>query len=162
MSVNKYRPHVFVLPEDGANRQLANGFVLNPHVFTRGIQVLAEAGGWIEVLNQFKSDHVAGMQTYPERHMVLLLDFDGDGNRLTHALEFIPEHLRDRVFIIGVWTQPESLRATLGSFEMIGYEMAVNCQEDIHAIWNHDLLRHNDVELTRLRSRVRPILFQPK
>lgn len=28
MSVNKYKPHVLVLPEDDANRQLANGFLL--------------------------------------------------------------------------------------------------------------------------------------
>jgi hypothetical protein len=29
MSVNKYHPHVLVLPEDDANRQLANGFLLD-------------------------------------------------------------------------------------------------------------------------------------
>ena len=29
MSVNKYQPHVLVLPEDDANRQLANGFLLD-------------------------------------------------------------------------------------------------------------------------------------
>jgi hypothetical protein len=28
MSVNRNRPHVFVLPEDDANLQLATGFVL--------------------------------------------------------------------------------------------------------------------------------------
>ncbi len=28
MSVNRHLPHVFVLPEDGANRQLAKGFHL--------------------------------------------------------------------------------------------------------------------------------------
>lgn len=29
MSVNKERPHVLILPEDDANRQLANGFQLD-------------------------------------------------------------------------------------------------------------------------------------
>ena len=27
MSVNKYKPHVLLIPEDDANRQLANGFL---------------------------------------------------------------------------------------------------------------------------------------
>ena len=28
MSVNRHQPHVFVLPEDDANRQMAIGFIL--------------------------------------------------------------------------------------------------------------------------------------
>jgi hypothetical protein len=32
MSANKYKPHVVVLPEDDANRQLANGFLTHPVV----------------------------------------------------------------------------------------------------------------------------------
>ena len=59
MSVNKYLPHVLVLPEDDANRQLANGFLLDRALMTRSIQVLAEAGGWTAVLDRFKSDHVS-------------------------------------------------------------------------------------------------------
>ena len=40
MSVNKYLPHVLVLPEDDANRQLANGFLLDPNLLDRRIQLL--------------------------------------------------------------------------------------------------------------------------
>ncbi|HEX4229241.1 MAG TPA: hypothetical protein VHZ07_11265 [Bryobacteraceae bacterium] len=60
MSVNKFKPHVLILPEDDANRQLANGFLLalDP-IVQRNVQVLPVAGGWIEVLHCFKSDHVA-------------------------------------------------------------------------------------------------------
>ncbi|MGA2659008.1 MAG: hypothetical protein ABSH34_16015 [Verrucomicrobiota bacterium] len=61
MSVNKYRPHVYVLPEDDANRQLANGFLLHPDLLARNIQVLPEVGGWHEVLDHFKSDYANGM-----------------------------------------------------------------------------------------------------
>jgi hypothetical protein len=43
MSVNKYLPHVLVLPEDDANRQLATGFEIEVK-HTRRIQVLVEAG----------------------------------------------------------------------------------------------------------------------
>ena len=51
--MNKQVPHVFVLPEDDANRQLANGFVLDGGLDGRRIQILEEAGGWMEVLNRF-------------------------------------------------------------------------------------------------------------
>jgi hypothetical protein len=46
MSVNKYEDHVLVLPEDDANRQIANGFILNSNVKERAIQVLPIADGW--------------------------------------------------------------------------------------------------------------------
>lgn len=65
MSVNKYAPHVFVLPEDDANKELANGF--HSQVLSlRQMQVLRPAGGWSEVLKRFKSDHVTDMVRYPD------------------------------------------------------------------------------------------------
>jgi hypothetical protein len=45
MSVNRYQPHVLVLPEDDANRQMANGFLLDQYLSTRKIQVLEEVDG---------------------------------------------------------------------------------------------------------------------
>ena len=56
MSVNKFQPHVLVLPEDDANRQLANGFLLDQYVSTHKIQVLPKVGGWTQVLELFLSD----------------------------------------------------------------------------------------------------------
>ena len=44
MSVNVYKPHVLVLPEDDANREIANGFLLAPSLKLRNIQVLPCAG----------------------------------------------------------------------------------------------------------------------
>ena len=38
--MNRYKPHVLVVPEDDANRQLANGFLQNPALNLRAIQVL--------------------------------------------------------------------------------------------------------------------------
>ena len=67
MSVNKYQPHVLVLPEDDANRQLANGFHLQvAWTRQRQMQVLPVAGGWNEVLNLFKSEHVLEMDRCPK------------------------------------------------------------------------------------------------
>lgn len=37
MSINKFRPHIHVLPEDEANRQIATGFLLGSHLNERVI-----------------------------------------------------------------------------------------------------------------------------
>jgi hypothetical protein len=162
MMVNRYLPHVLVLPEDDANRQIANGFVLDldPSVFTK-IQVLEEVGGWVEVLDRFESDHVGGMDRYAGRHMVLLIDFDGNRERLRTAKDRIPERLSGRVFVLGALSEPEALRtAGLGAYETIGREMAKDCREKTEATWGHPLLQHNASEIERLCQHVRSILFQ--
>src|SRR5579863_7771928 len=100
MSVNKYLPHVFVLPEDDANRQMANGFHLNLSSAIRRMQVLEEAGGWQEVVSRFKNDHVPEMDRYAYRFMVLLIDFDKRADRLNKVRAEIPERLRERVFVL--------------------------------------------------------------
>ena len=93
--------------------------------------------------------------------MVLLIDFDGAPERLNLAKTFIPDHLIDRVFVLGVLTEPEKLKTDLGRpYEAIGMAMAQDCREETDTTWGHALLRHNTVEISRLRDRVRPILFQ--
>lgn len=162
MSVNKYQPHVLVLPEDDANRQLAVGFRLEPSVSAARIQVLPVAGGWVEVLNRFCSDHVTDMESHMGRYMVLLIDFDGRyEERLANAKKRIPEGLRDRVFVLGALDEPEGLtRAGLGTPETIGRKLAKDCREDTETTWGHELLRHNATEIARLRQHVRPMLLQ--
>lgn len=51
--MNKYKPHVLVLPEDDANRQIANGFLLNSNLNRNAIQILPIAGGWLKVVDTF-------------------------------------------------------------------------------------------------------------
>jgi hypothetical protein len=160
MSVNRYQPHVLVLPEEDANRQLANGFHMEIALI-RQMQALPVAGGWVDVLARFQSDHIAEMDRCPNRFMILLIDFDGQEDRLDCAKAVIPDRLKDRVFILGVWSEPEALRQALGSYETIGSKMANDCREDTDMIWGHNLLGHNASELDRLREHVRPILFQP-
>ncbi len=161
MSVNKYLPHIFVLPEDDANRQLANGFLLDDSlsIRRRRIQVLEEVGGWTEVLERFKSDHVNEMDRNPHRFMVLLIDFDGNEDRLNLAKAAIPERLTARVFVLGSLSAPEALKPTLGSYETIGLKLAKDCREEAYGTWGHPLLQHNGGELDRLRKHVRQILF---
>jgi hypothetical protein len=159
MSVNKYQPHVLVLPEDDANRQLANGFVLEVQHY-RQIQILSEAGGWLNVCETFLSGHVKGMRQYNERYLVLLLDFDNQSDRPDKVKEKIPTDLRDRVFLLGVQSEPEALKqAGLGSFEDIGRRLANECRSRIRDVWTHDLLQQNASEISRLEQAVCHFLF---
>ena len=160
MSVNKYRPHVFVLPEDDANRRIANGFLLEESLDLRAIQVLPNGGGWTRVRDAFETAHINKMRLHRVRHVVLLVDFDGDVDRRHAMNEVVPADLADRVFVIGVWSEPQELaRAGLGNFEDIGHDLARECRNDSRVKWNHDLLQHNASELDRMTSRLRPFLF---
>jgi hypothetical protein len=151
-----------VLPEDDADSRLANGFLLEPSLILKRIQVLPMAGGWIEVLNLFESTHIANMDRYTGRFLVLLIDFDNHEDRLSDAQARIPERLRDRVFVLGALRDPEALkRAGLGAYETIGLALARDCHQGTDTTWGHALLRHNAGELGRLRQHVRPILFEP-
>jgi hypothetical protein len=159
MSVNKYLPHVLVLPEDDANRELANGFQRAPELDARRIQILEEAVGWGAVLHHFQQDHVPAMDKYAARFMVLLVDFDEREHRLDIVKASIPDRLKERVFVLGTWSEPEKLRQAIGSYESIGLALAKDCRNDTNETWAHDLLSHNADELERLRKHVRPILF---
>ena len=107
MSVNRNQPHVLVLPEDKANADIAQGFHLALQRL-RQMQILDPAGGWLNVLDCFESVHVAEMARYRNRSMILLIDLDEDSDRLPNALARIPGHLTERVFILGVWSDPEA------------------------------------------------------
>ena len=91
--------------------------------------------------------------------MVLLMDFDRKQERLGKAKAVIPDRLTDRVFVLGVWSEPEDLKPELGSYETIGSKLAADCRNETDTIWEHNLLRHNANELDRLRTQVRSILF---
>ena len=153
--MNKYQPHILVLPEDDANRELANGF----DVETGGLgqfKVLRPAGGWRNVLELFKSVHIAELNRHAERLMVLLVDFDGSPSRLAQVKDVIPSPLNDRVFVLGVWTEPEDLHQGLRE---TGALLAKDCRDGTSRTWSHELLKHNSAEVDRLRQLVRPILF---
>jgi len=111
VSANKYQPHVLVLPEDDANRKLANGFLLDTSLNARAIQVLKPAGGWRCVLEAFKTTYRIEMEKYTERYMVLLIDFDENEQRWQKFEAVIPADLTPRVFMVGIWSNPEKLRA---------------------------------------------------
>lgn len=160
MSVNKYQPHILLLPEDDANTALANGFVLEVN-YLRKIQILPEAGGWTNACETFFSQHVKGLRNYSERYFVLLIDFDGQIDRASNIKARIPQDISNRVFLIGTRTEPEALtKAGLGSLESIGRELAKECRDGNRNIWSHDLLNQNASEIDRLNEAVGRLLFE--
>ncbi len=161
MSVNVHKPHVLVLPEDDANRAMATGFLLDPAVRLRNIQVLPCAGGWGKVLSRFLEDHVNGLRKFPGRHLVLLIDFDDNvEDRTAKFMDEFPPDVSDRVFLLGTRSEPEPLRKQRGeSLESIGKALAGECFRDETALWAHTLLAHNAAERGRLQAKVKGILF---
>ena len=158
MSVNKHKPHILVLPEDDANRQIANGFIRN--LDSRAIQVVPIADGWTKAVEQFTNDYVPGMRKFPQRMIVLLIDFDERENRLSYVESQIPDDLKERVFILGVLSNPESLRRDIKkNFEKIGEVLAKDCADNKYELWGHDLLKHNKTVLDRMILSVKPYLF---
>lgn len=161
MSVNLYKPHVLVLPEDDANRQLVNGFLQDPTLNLRAIQVLPIAGGWAKVRDVFAHAQLALLRKYPERHLVLLIDFDehvADRAQIFQAV--IPADVRQRVYLLGTHDEPEPLRKACGvSLEKIGEQLAGACANGEPGLWSHAMLAHNGAELERLTQNVKPFLF---
>lgn len=157
---NRFRPHVLVLPEDDADRQLANGFLLHLDLAPRAIQVLAEAGGWHEVVERFLRDHVRDMERYTNCFMILLIDFDDSEERLEAVKAKIPQNLANRVFFLGSLSDPEALKREFAdTYENIGLRLAQDCREGTSNTWGHRLLQNNAGELGRLRASVYSILF---
>lgn len=161
MSVNKFKPHVYILPEDHANEQIANGFVDHDQVQDKWVQVMRPAGGWTFVIEKFKCEYMQHLRKYNGSHLILLIDFDGQFNTRRVAFQNeIPDDLKARVFVIGSKLTPEGLKRELGrSLEQIGNSLANDCFERTQATWDHDHLAHNNPDLLRLIQTVRPILF---
>ena len=159
--MNRYKPHVFILPEDDRDRQLADGFVLHDQVKSPRVQVLPPAGGWAEVLKTFKTEYISSLTRYPLGFLIMLIDFDGAYNTRRPNLEAeIPEALKERVFVVGVKETPEELRQRFGkSYEQIGLDLADECYRGLETFWSDDHLRHNNPDLRRLDMAVKLLMF---
>jgi len=72
----------------------------------------------------------------------------------------IPIDLQDRVFVIGVFSEPENLRSSLSkSFEEIGEALAEDCSKNTNDLWAHKLLQHNKDGLNRMSASIKQFLF---
>lgn len=159
---NKYQPHLHVLPEDDQNRQLAVGFSLHSAIKPRSIKVLPLADGWKKVLESFVKNQLGDLYRTPARRLVLMMDFDGDEERLSYAKGHVPDDVRERVFILGARKEPQDIKRAMpniGTLEAIGNAQAEDCRTNTRTHWNNHELACNIGELKRLNELVRPWLF---
>lgn len=152
-----------ILPEDDSDQDVANGFRLHSCVVNRRIQVLNPAGGWGKVVEVFLAEHVMAMEHSPDRLMILLIDFDQHPTeRYEKVRSRIPEHIAERVFVLGALDTPEVLKSAFKSrftLEEIGLKLADDCHEGTMETWSHAHLKHNCSEFVRLRESAHPFLF---
>jgi hypothetical protein len=164
VTMNRYAPHVYIIPEDDCDRQLANGFVLHDQVKSPRVQVREPAGGWREVIKIFEAEYIHLLHADrkdQEGYVVMLIDFDGYyDDRRKEFEDAIPSDLKQRVFVVGSKLTPEDLKKQLGkNYEQIGLLLADDCFGGTLTTWNHDHLKHNDPDRLRLVNIVKSILF---
>jgi hypothetical protein len=159
--MNRYAPHVYVIPEDDRDRQIADGFVLHHQVKDARIQVIPPVGGWPKVLETFRDEYISRLRDYADTHVVMLIDFDGQFEKRKARFEQeIPEGLKTRVFVVGSKHEPETLKKALKiGFEEIGKSLADECAAGTAVFWDHEQLQHNAAERQRLVQTVKPFLF---
>jgi hypothetical protein len=159
--MNKYRPHVVVIPEDDANRQIANGFVLHHAIATRAVGVMPPAGGWGNVLSVFTEQYIRYLRTYGAAFAILLVDFDDADDRRARCEQCIPDDLKPRVFVVGARHEPEAVKRDVrGSLEEIGTQLAEECYRERYELWVGQHFDHNSAERQRLAAAVKAIVFQ--
>ncbi len=162
---NKYAPHVLVVPEDAAVRDVVNGFVERV-VNSRAIRVERPAGGWSEVQEAVAAD-IYGLSDNSLRQLVVVVDFDTDPRRGDAIRSASPGCIADRVFVVGPMGEIEDLRRDLvqagiigpNTLEAIGRLLADECRDGTTSIWTHDRLRHNEPTYRHMLATLRPILF---
>lgn len=155
MSANKYLPHLLVIPEDDANRDIVTGFRNHKFVNSRQIQVENVANGWKKAVDKFVEDHTGPMRKHDKRHLLIMVDFDEKEDRLEYIREKIPKDLNNRVFVMGSQDEPERLSASLGmSKENIGEALAYECTGRQGTVWQSGMLAHNQPELERMRATI--------
>ena len=106
----------------------------------------------------FEDECIDDLNMNPHRHLLLLIDFDNDPNRLETVKQKVPAHLESRVFVLGVRSEPEALKTEFGSYESIGELLAAGCFDPMEPIWQHPLLNHNVEERRRLHEKICPDL----
>ena len=164
---NKYIEHLWVLPEDDANRQLVNGMEQNLDLDTRRIDVLTPAGGWSNVLAVLTDrSMIHQLESNSKRHLLLLIDFD---NHIGQRIQLYQAHkallqpaVADRVYLLGSMETPERLKAACQwqRLERLGLKLSGDCAPaPATNLWQHGHLQHNASELARLVVNVKPFLF---
>lgn len=159
--MNRHAPHVLIVAEDDANRQMAVGFEGHPAVKYQWLKVQKAGRGWQNVLKTFQIELVPYLQKYLLAHVILLIDYDNVyAARRAQFDAATPIALKDRVFVLGAESSPEYLHNALGmKFREIGNALAGDCADGTMNLWHHPQLIHNEPDRLRLLTKVRGILF---
>ncbi len=160
--MNKQKEHLYIIPKDDADRQIAIGFIEHYAVDGLRVQVMPPAGGWSNVLGLFTDEYAPLLSNNHRSYVVLLIDFDGHVNDRKVKFEGeIPAGLKPRVFVVGSKHTPEELKKSMKKkFDEIGELLADDCDLGTTTYWDHDQLEHNAAERERLILSVRPFLFK--
>ena len=160
MSVNKYKPHLFVVPEDKADKNFAVGFELDPRLAAGSFQIMPLAGGWLKVIGIIRDEYVSKLQKNKYSHVLGIIDCDGDHERIATELAKFPDDVVDRIFLLGAIQTPELFQQKVGDkSERIGERMAEECFNETFDLWNHEDLVHVSDEIQRAKHVIRPIVF---
>jgi hypothetical protein len=110
----------------------------------------------------YTKNQLTFLQKYRKRHLVLLIDFDGQVEERTRLFkEAFPQDVQERVYLLGTLDEPEPLRRDRGvPLEKIGEELASACANVEVGLWAHPMLEHNKAELGRLVHNVKQFLFK--
>lgn len=169
--VNRQKPFLYLLPEDDHHRQVCLGFVKELSTESGGqVQILSVADGWLKAfyavrhkqVDNTEGQYVKPLRAYRQGMLVILIDYDNDLDRLADNKHIIAEDLLDRVFVLGISSKdPKDLVTVKAAkdLEDIGSQLAKACANNAPGLWEHDLLRHNQTELSRMASSVKPLLF---
>lgn len=146
MAPNKYKWHLIILPEDDATRQIANGLSDSRDELENAVQVLKECRGWQHTLDDLADQN---LQDYPERRVLLVIDFDKAEGRLDYIKKNeLVQEFHDRVFVIGSKFEAEDLKRALGlKFNKLGEKLGKEC-----SAWDTPLLADCKSEICRLKS----------
>ncbi|MDR0378618.1 MAG: hypothetical protein LBI62_01480 [Candidatus Accumulibacter sp.] len=158
MSVNKYEPHIFIIPEDDNFRQLVLGFKNDSRVNDAVVKLESNARGWMDALGKIKHIH---MDDYEKRYAIALIDFDGEpDNRIDYFRREIPAY-EGRAFLLGLYKESEDFKRDCKkkSLEALGMELAESCIGGGGGLWESEHLKCNAEELDRLRKAVGSFLF---
>jgi hypothetical protein len=159
MSPNLYQKHLLVIPEDKANQDIVNGFLLRVESNARQLQVLGLANGWIKGKDKLLDLCRDRLKENRNAHALLLVDYDKVPARGSNIRSLISDDIKDRVFVIGVWTEPEELKSANQNYEQIGGRIADGCKDNNSDFWQHELLLHNLDEVKRLSEAFHDLFF---
>ena len=159
MSPNCYQPHLLVIPEVKANQDIVNGFLLHVEYNARQLQVLDLANGWSKGKDKLLELSEGNLAKNKNAHALLLIDHDGDPARGFNIKAQISDDVKDRVFVIGVLSEPEELKSANQKYERIGGLIADGCKDNNSEFWQHELLVHNLEEVQRLSEAFHDLFF---